>query len=148
MTRAPRPPRASDPYGVGPVRSLIAPIASVVGLLVVAFFTLSLLNGQVPLVGAPGVGPASSGGAVPGVTRTAAPSNVVVVEPEAAFPGSIVYAKAGNIWIQSGKDVRQLTTSGTDSMPSWSPDGTQVYFVRTVNEIGTWPSQGEPSHYP
>ena len=28
-------------------------------------------------------------------------------------------------------------------MPSWSPDGTQVYFVRTVNEIGTWPSQGK-----
>ena len=147
MTRTPRPPRASDPYGVGPVRTMIAPIASVVGLLVVAFFTLSLLNGQVPLVGAPGGGPASSGGAVPGVTRTAAPSNVVVVEPEAAFPGSIVYAKAGNIWIQAGKDVRQLTTSGTDSMPSWSPDGTQVYFVRTVKEIGTWPSQGKPSHY-
>ena len=34
------------------------------------------------------------------------------------FPGSIVYAKAGNIWIQTGKDVRQLTNSGRDSMPS------------------------------
>ena len=147
MSRVPRARRGLDPYGVGPVGSLIAPVASVVGLLIVAFFTLSLLNGQVPLVGAPGAGPASSGGAVPGVTRTAAPSNVVVVEPEAAFPGSIVYAKAGNIWIQSGKDVRQLTTGGTDSMPSWSPDGAQVYFVRTVNEIGTWPSQGKPSHY-
>ena len=32
-------------------------------------------------------------------------------------------------------------------MPSWSPDGTQVYFVRTVNEIGTWPSQGKTAHY-
>jgi Tol biopolymer transport system component len=72
---------------------------------------------------------------------------VVVVEPEAAFPGSILYAKAGNIWIQSGKDVRQLTTSGTDSMPSWTPDGTQVYFIRTVNEIGTWPSQGDDRRY-
>ena len=147
MSRVPRPPRRMDPYGVGPVGSLIAPVASVVGLLIVAFFTLSLLNGQVPLVGAPGVGPASSGGTVPGVVQTPAPSNVIVVEPEAAFPGSIVYAKAGNIWIQSGKDVRQLTTGGTDSMPSWSPDGAQVYFVRTVNEIGTWPSQGKPSHY-
>jgi dipeptidyl aminopeptidase/acylaminoacyl peptidase len=147
MTGTARPPRASDPYGVGPVRSLIAPVASVVGLLVVAFVTLSLLNGNVPLVGAPAAGPAGSGGTVPGVAQTAAPSNVIVVEPEAAFPGSIVYAKAGNIWIQSGKDVKQLTSGGTDSMPSWSPDGQQVYFVRTINEIGTWPSQGKPSHY-
>ena len=105
--RAARIPTASDRSA----RS-IAPVASVVGLLIVAFFTLSLLNGQLPLVGAPGGGPASSGGNVPGVARTPAPSNVVVVEPEAAFPGSIVYAKAGNIWIQTGKDVRQLTTSG------------------------------------
>jgi dipeptidyl aminopeptidase/acylaminoacyl peptidase len=147
MSRATRPPRASDPYGVGPVRGLIAPVAAVVGLLVVAFFTLGLLNGQIPLVGAPGGAPAGSGGAVPGVTRTAAPSNVVVVEPEAAFPGSIVYAKAGNIWVQSGKDVRQLTTAGTDSMPSWSPDGEQVYFIRTAEEIGQWPSQGRPRRY-
>ncbi len=146
MSRTAGPPRAADPYGIGPVRSLIAPVASVVGLLVVAFFTLSLLNGNVPLVGAPG-GPNASGDPGVGVTRTPAPSNVIVVEPEAAFPGSIVYAKAGNIWIQSGKDVRQLTSAGLDSMPSWSPDGQTVYFIRTVQQIGTWPSQGRPSHY-
>ena len=46
------------------------------------------------------------------------------------FPGSIVYAKAGNIWIQTGHDVRQLTNSGRDSMPSFSPDGKDVYFIR------------------
>ena len=70
------------------------------------------------------------------VDRTAAPSGVVLPEPEAAFPGSIVYAKAGNIWIQTGDSVRELTTTGTDSMPSWSPDGETVYFIRTTEEIG------------
>ena len=60
------------------------------------------------------------------VDATPAPSNVVVVPPEVEVkvPGSIVYAKAGNIWVQTGKDAKQLTTGGDDSMPSWSPDGT------------------------
>ena len=49
--RSPRPPRAGDPYGIGPVRARAAPILSVVGLLVVALVTLSLLNGEVPFVG-------------------------------------------------------------------------------------------------
>ena len=57
---------------------------------------------------------------------------MVVVPPEVVtFKGSIVYAKAGNIWVQTGKDAHQLTTGGNDSMPSWSPDGTTVYFIRT-----------------
>ena len=47
-------------------------------------------------------------------TVTPAPSNVVVVPPEVVtFKGSIVYAKAGNIWVQTGKDAKQLTTAAT-----------------------------------
>ena len=59
-----------------------------------------------------------------------------------SVPGTFVYAKAGNIWLQTGKQAHQLTTGGNDSMPSFSPDGKTVYFVRTVNGIGHWPSSG------
>ena len=145
-----RPPRTSDPYGVGPVRSLIAPILAVVGLVLVAVFSFNLLNGDVPFVGGPKAsnGQAGNGNGDGGPQLTPAPSNVVIVEPDAAFKGSIVYAKAGNVWIQSGKDVHQLTTDGGDSMPSWSPDGQYVYFIRTTpNQKGFWPEKGVPTRY-
>jgi len=59
----------------------------------------------------------------------------------------IVYAKAGNIWVQTGKQARELTTGGNDSMPSWSPDGATIYFVRTVNAVGHWPASGVIREY-
>jgi len=142
MTRAgARRPRVPDPYGLLPDRSWLAPGLSVAGLAIVAVLTLNLLGGSIPFVGGSG----GSGGAG-GANRTAAPSNVVVV-PQVTFPGSIVYAKAGNIWVQHGQDVHQLTTGGRDSMPSWSPDGTAVYFIRTTDAQGLWPAQGVDRHY-
>ncbi len=88
MTRSTAPrPRVGDPYGVGPVGSWIAPALSIVGLLIVAFITLSLLDGKAPFLGG-----ANGNGSVPGggtATRTATPSNVVLV-PDITFPGSIV----------------------------------------------------------
>ncbi len=104
MTRpAARPPRAGDPYGLGPVRALAAPILSVVGLVLVALVTLSVMNGQVPFVGGKtGSNGNGNGNGNGGPQRTAAPSNVVIV-PEVTFKGSIVYAKAGNIWVQTGQ---------------------------------------------
>jgi Tol biopolymer transport system component len=141
MSRNParRAGRATDPYGLLPDRSWLAPGLSVIGLLVVAWLTLGLMNGSVPFAGGGG-----HGGPVAG--RTAAPSNVVVVPP-ITFPGAIVYAKAGNIWVQHGGEARQLTTGGNDSMPSWAPDGQSVLFIRTSEEQGLWPSQGSDRHY-
>ena len=129
--------RARDPYGLLPNRALVAPILSVVGLLIVAWLTLGLMGGNVPFIGG------SNGG---GVARTPAPSNVVVV-PEVSFPGALVYAKAGNIWVQEGREARQLTSGGRDSMPSWAPDGRAVLFIRTTEEQGLWPAQGTDRHY-
>ena len=113
----------------------VAPVLSIVGLLIVTFITISLLGNNVPFVGGSkgnGNGNGNGNGDAP-PDATPAPSNVVVVPPqveEYKVPGSIVYAKAGNIWVQKGKDVKQLTTGGNDSMPSWSPDGQTVYFIR------------------
>lgn len=138
-------PRARVPIEIGPVGRWLAPALSITGLLIVALITLNLLQGGVPFVGGStgngnGNGNGNGGG---GAVQSAAPSNVVVVPPDVvALPGSLVYAKTGNIWVQTGKQAHQLTTSGDDSMPSWSPDGTSIYFIRTVDAVGRWPSLG------
>src|SRR4029078_12840442 len=72
---------------------------------------------------------------------TPAPPDIVLPEP-AIFKGSIVYAKAGNIWIQTTDSVRHLTTAGTDSMPSFSPDGKWVYFIRIEDGAGLYSLNG------
>lgn len=137
-----RPPRVRDPYGIGPVGTAAGPILSVIGLLVVAVITFNLINGDLPVAGGRGPG---NGGVDPG--RTPAPSNVVVVPDEAAFEGSIVYAKGGNIWIQSAKEVRQLTDGEGNVMPSWSADGEWIIYIHTHDEIGLWPVRGRNGRY-
>jgi Tol biopolymer transport system component len=139
-----RPPRARDPYGIGPVGSYLGPAASIVGLVLIGVVTYNLFNYDVPFIG----GNTGNGGPAPaGPGRTAAPSNVVVVPPEAAFEGSIVYAKQGNIWIQQDKEAQQLTDNGGDSMPSWSPDGAWIYFIRSHEDSGRWPVRGRIGAY-
>ncbi len=142
MTRRAAVRGTRDPYGLGPARGYVAPIVAGIALIVVAAMTFSLMNGQVPFRGG-----SSNNGGPQGPTRTVAPSSVVIVEPEVTFPGSIVFAKAGNIWVQTGKDVRQVTDSGKDSMPSFSPDGEWVYFIRQQLGKGLFPVNGRQSWY-
>jgi dipeptidyl aminopeptidase/acylaminoacyl peptidase len=153
MTRATGArPGAGDPGrlgSLGPIWRWLAPGLSIVGLVLVAIVTLNLLNGDVPFVGgSKGNGNANGNGNLNGgPVETAAPSNVVVVPDVVTFPGSIVYAKAGNIWVQTGKIARQVTTGGNDSMPSWAPDGTAIYFIRTEDAVGSWPASGVVRDY-
>lgn len=125
-----------DPYGIGPVAGYVGPIVAVVVLVIIAIATLSLLNGQLPFR------TVSSGPGGPGPAVTPAPSNVVIVEPKVTFPGSIIYAKSGNIWIQTRDGSKQLTDSGTDSMPSFAPDGSWVYFIRIAESRAKFPAGG------
>ncbi len=135
-----------DPYGIAPRGASVAPVASAIGLAVVALLTLGLFTGQLPFLPSRPGGDGGGGGQGD-VDRTPAPSNVVVVDPRADVPGSIVYVKGGNLWIQSGTDVRQLTDTGHDSMPTWSADGEWIYFVETRTERGLYPIGGNPSYY-
>ena len=147
MTRAvrPGPPRARDPYGIGPVGSMIAPVASLVGLALVGIITFNLLRGDVPFGGTgSGNGQGNGDG---GAGRTPAPSGVVVVPEEATFEGSIAYAKGGNIWIQTDEGVTQVTDSGGNSMPSWSSDGEWIVYIHATDEIGYWPVKGRNGYY-
>lgn len=125
--------------------TFVAPILAVVGLLLVAIVTVNLLNGEVPFAGRSGGN--GNGGVIVGPNRTPAPSNIVIVEPEATFPGSIVYVKSGNVWVQSGTNVRQLTESGRDSMPSWSPDGRFIHYIESTSEDGLWLVNGSPRRF-
>jgi Tol biopolymer transport system component len=138
----PAAPRSSPraPVSLGSAGRWLAPVLSIVGLLVVGLVTLNLLQGGVPFSSSSRNG---NGSGNVGPDQTPAPSNVVIVPPEVVtLKGSIVYAKAGNIWVQTGKDAKQLTKGGDDSMPSWSPDGKSVYFIRTAGGDGRWPAGG------
>ena len=141
MTRAnPRPRRPAPAQSGG--RRLpfdVAPALSAGGLVIVALVSFALLGGSLPIV--PGTGGPN------GPIRTATPSNVVIIDPRADVPGSLLYVKDGNVWLQSGDEARQLTTGGLDSMPTWAPDGQSIYFVRTAHEEGRWPSGGEIRTY-
>lgn len=138
-----RPSTPRPPVSLGSTGRWLAPILSIVGLLVVALVTLNLLQGGVPFIGSSNGNGNRDGSDDGGAIQTPAPANVVVVPPEVVtFKGSIVYVKAGNIWVQKGKETHQLTTGGDDSMPSWSPDGASIYFIRTVSGVGRWPAGG------
>ena len=151
MTRRGAPPRARvarDPYGIGPVAGYVWPAVATVVLVLIALVTVSLFNGQIPLVRTSSTG-GGTGGGNGGPAATPAPPDVVIVEPTSTFPGSITYAKAGNIWIQTTTEARQLTKTGNDSMPAFSADGQWIYFIRTVLTGGKFPinSFQSPSWY-
>lgn len=115
-----------------------APVLALVGLVIVAVLSVSLLTGTLPHV--PGSGPG-------GPVRTATPSGVVITDPRANVPGTLLYAKAGNIWLQNGTKATQLTSTGFDSMPAWSPDGQWIYYIHSVAKIGRWPFSGSATPY-
>jgi hypothetical protein len=133
-----RAPAPRDPYGLGPVAGYVGPVIAVVVLIVIALVTLGLMNGQLPF----DIGSKTGAGGTTGPNMTPAPPNVVITEPHVTFPGSIVYAKAGNIWIQTGTAASQLTDSGQDSMPAFSADGSWVYFIRVDEGRGKFPAGG------
>lgn len=142
-TRAPH--RAS---GDAPRRGLAGPLAAPLlagaGLALVAALTVMVLAGTIPFLptrAEPGASPGQAGQQVePG--RTPSPSAPVVVNPEVVVDGRIVYAKAGNLWISEGTEARQVTKTGRDSQPAWSPDGAWIYFIETRTTTGRFTMAG------
>ena len=142
-------PRAAAPPRPRPVRPAAdaacrsPPCVSIVGLLVIAIVTLNLTNGQLPFT--PGGGGRRAAGHRRGPDADRRRRRTIVDRRRApepghrACPGTLVYAKDGNIWVQTGDQATQLTAPGKgvdDSMPSFSQDGKSVYFVRTRKADG------------
>ena len=144
----PRPSRGTgrDPYGIGSLAPFLAPLLSTAGLLVIAALTVFALTGRVPFLGSPSNNGGSGDGNIP-PGRTPSPSAPPDVNPGIQIQGSLVYVKAGNLWIQSGNTPRELTTTGRDSQPTWSPDGTWIYFVETRETNGRFPAEGVVKNY-
>lgn len=116
-----------------------ADLAAGIGLIVVGVLSFSLLAGRLPFLAD---GSSRGGDGDGGPRRTPTPSNVVIVDPRTEVLGSILYVKAGNLWLQHGAKATALTSGGHDSMPAFSPDGQWIYFVRTVDETGRWRVSG------
>jgi dipeptidyl aminopeptidase/acylaminoacyl peptidase len=149
-SRGSRPARRTtgDPYRLGAARPFLAPLLSLAGLAVVGLLTLGLLTGSLPFLPSAGQGSGGNGDGGP-VTpgRTPSPSAAPVVNPGVAIDGKLVYAKAGNLWIQEGTATRPLTSTGRDSQPAWSQDGAWIYFIETRHTRVKYPIQGQPVIY-
>ncbi len=63
---------------------------------------------------------------------------IVVIPPSgdrADVVGTILFTRLGDVWAASGTTLTPLSGSSSekaDSSPTWSPDGKQIYFVRTT----------------
>src|SRR4051794_28198685 len=51
----------------------------------------------------------------------------------ANVPGKIIYSRSGDIWQWSGGHEDKLIADGDATSPRWSPDGSQILFVRSGN---------------
>ncbi len=128
----------SDPFGIVAPSGPVAPLLALAGLVVVAVVSMSLFSGRLPTIAGGG-----NGGGNGGPPPTVAPPSVVNPEPKAAsVAGTFVYAKLGNIWVQQGTTVRQLTREGLDRDPRFSADGSYVYFIRTQTKHAKAPLDG------
>lgn len=73
------------------------------------------------------------------VTLVASLAGLAATSPPAAATGPggdgrIVFVRDAQVFSMNrwGADVKQLTTTGRNSHPTWSPDGRRISFVRTV----------------
>jgi Tol biopolymer transport system component len=129
----------------------LAAVLSIIGLLAIGVVTFALGSGDIPFSVAGNNNPGSSDD--PTVQKTPTPPDEVVV-PTAPpvdvvkpIPGTLVYVKDGNIWLQTDRTPQQLTKGGRDAMPTFSPDGKLVYFVRTRPANGRWTINGALRDY-
>ncbi|MBA2489842.1 MAG: PD40 domain-containing protein [Chloroflexi bacterium] len=117
----------------------MAPIIALVALLVAGIVSLNLLA----VTSAGPTGPGSSGGGggvgggsgVPPIANRPTPDPSVIITPppedRPEVEGSILFGRTGDIWAASGLDLTQLSMGGTDSAPTWAPDGAAIYFLET-----------------
>lgn len=126
----------------------MAPALAFAGLLIAAIASLGLLVGGVEL---PGGGSGTGGGQAGGGQRTPNPSVIFTPEPTADAPppfvGTILFTQDGNLWSMEGEAVRQLTSGGTDAMPTWLPDGSGIVLVETRQRRTTIPYGGSMEDY-
>ncbi len=139
----PRDPRDARPRP----RVSIAALASLVGLVLVGVVSFGLLGGALPDLGLTG-GNGGEGGGGDSPNRTPDPVKPYVPEKKTQIKGTILFVKAGNVWSVSDESVlAQISKTGRDSSPDWSPDGATIYFVETKTKKAMVPWEGHASPY-
>lgn len=119
----------------------VAAVLSAIALLAAGLITLDLYSNPIPSL--PGGQPrgAAEASTFTAKVETAAASAVAISTPRIGVPGTLVFTKAGNLWVQSGTSPRQLTDSieGSEaSQPAWSPDGQWIYYIDTRLKTASW----------
>jgi Tol biopolymer transport system component len=120
----------------------VASLVSVVGLLVLAlcsvylfvFFGGSASSSTPTVTQQPG---SSDEPVVTDRPRVTPNPSVVITPPPDLRPtvtGTLLFTRTGNIWAASGLNLTQISNKGTDSSPDWSPDGSTIYFVQTIDK--------------
>jgi Tol biopolymer transport system component len=129
----------------------VAAAFSLIGLIAAGLVTYSFIRNPLPL---PASAARAQATATPisafqaGATPTTRPATSNTVTPA----GSLVYAKSGILYVQTGANIVQITTpyqSSQASDPAWSPDGNWVYYIDTRRTNGYWydPSDGDIEPY-
>jgi dipeptidyl aminopeptidase/acylaminoacyl peptidase len=84
-------------------------------------------------------------------TPTPVPTTIVTPPPEqvALFPGTILFARAGNLYAATAApnlDLKKITNRNNDSWPTWMPNGQRIVFVRTGQRVA-YPDGRDDSKY-
>jgi Tol biopolymer transport system component len=120
----------------------VAPLLSLVGLLIVGLLTVQIYRNWTPVLATATDTPSPTPVPVEsGQTPTPAPTATPVTNIEISVPGTLVYAKNGELWVQSGTTAHQLTDSvngSKASQPAFSPDGQWIYYIDTRLGFGHW----------
>ena len=77
----------------------------------------------------PALAPIEPAPANPTAGRPAEPAPTVAA-PGETLPGRLLFVQNGNIWLWQGESGQQISSSGDTYQPAWSPDGTQIAYVR------------------
>ena len=115
--------------------ALLGPALSLVGLVVVVVATIQIYRTWTPALAAE----APTATAAPQVQ--AASATPVIVDSSTTVPGTLVYVRDGDLWVQAGTVVRRITFSRDGSAvsgPAWSGDGQWIYYVETRPGTGRW----------
>lgn len=122
----------------------VGPTLAGVGLVVAAGLSIVLVLGRLDLITQ-----VTPGHATP--PPTVNPSVVFTPPPSAAqgyqLHGTILFAKNGDIWALTGQSVTRLTSGGTESQPTWSPDGQSIYYIETRTLDSLTPPQTGGGRY-
>jgi Tol biopolymer transport system component len=136
-------------WQLGGGASSVASILSLVGLIAAGLLTFSLIQNPVPL---PERAQSTAGASVTpytGLLSSSKPSGGIVGGGKVSPSGSVAYARDGNLYVQTGTKVVEVVASQNGSVasqPTWSPDGSWLYYIDSRPTHGWWLNPNEAGY--